>query len=438
MKLLSCRERESVNIGKGHNDLTESEAAAFARVEPLLPAGALRWEHRKLRFGPFCGVLRAGNVVVELLPKVDRTDESAKEAQGLLVKMLRIGGVLNVAAAGRAAVRQQGEHLLDVFILDFCSRVNETLRSGAIVNYREHAENLRALRGRLRLTDHLRENAFDHSRLFCAFDERTIDNSHNRLLKSVLARLLPLTISAHARGSVVALLHRFDAVSSVRARPDDIEKLPFDRMTSRWKPVFMQAKRLLERLFPDVRAGEFDDICLLFNMEKLFEAFVGAKLRKAWRTPLADQYRVYLQGPRLSLASSDSNRNAFTLRPDIVIRSGSQTIRVFDVKWKKLNARLPNLGVSTSDVYQLASYASRYQCKHVALIYPASEDCSPSLVGRFTLNIPQAPVLEVHAIDVRELAFGGAVSAGLSPAALGPGEGGRAGEAMDNWREWRA
>ena len=351
--------------------------------------------------------------------------------------MLRISGALNVAAAGRAAVKQQEKHLLDVFILDFCGSIREALRVGAIVKYSEHAENLRALRGRLRLVDHLRENAFDHSQLFCAFDERTIDNSHNRLLKSVLARLLPQTVSAHARASVAALLHRFDAVSLVRARPDEIGKLPFDRMTRHWKPVFMQAKRLSERLFPDVRAGEVDDICLLFNMEKLFEAFVGAKLRQTWRAPLAGQYRVYLQGPQLSLASSDSNRSAFTLRPDIAVCRGSQTIRVFDAKWKRLDLRLPNLGVAASDVYQLASYASRYQCKDVALIYPASEDCPPGLVGRFTLNIPQTPILEVHAIDVRKLALGGAMSTGLSPAPPASSEGGIAGQAMDNRHEWR-
>lgn len=63
MRRLTLRERDALPLGQ-RNGLSEEEAAAFAQLQPCLPAGALAWEHRAIRFGPFCGVLRADGVPV--------------------------------------------------------------------------------------------------------------------------------------------------------------------------------------------------------------------------------------------------------------------------------------------------------------------------------------------------------------------------------------
>ena len=412
MRRLTLRERDALPIGTDEG-LSETEAAAFARLQPSLPPGSLTWQHRAIRFGPFCGVLRAGDVTVELLPKIDDGQDRNEGARGLLVAMLRTTGNLTVSSAGESTLGQQRMHLLDQFILDFCARVNAALRGGAIAHYQNHEENLNALRGRLNLNNHLRQNAFDRSYLFCNFDERTIDNPHNRALKAVLAVLRPGAISAHARATVAALLHRFDDVALQPVTPQDIARLTFDRMTKSWEPIFERAKWLLQGLFPDVRSGEMDGTCLLFNMERLFEAFLGAKLRQAWQgTP--DGFRIVLQGPQKSLAQSDAG-HAFRLHPDITVLDDGGVVRIFDAKWKRLDPKAPSSGVSPSDVYQLAAYASRYSCERVALVYPASVACPSGLVESYRLAIPCAPILEVHAVDVRELGRNGSLPLELRP-----------------------
>jgi 5-methylcytosine-specific restriction enzyme subunit McrC len=317
MKRFTLRERDILPVGTAAG-LTEEEAAAFAQLHPALPAGTLNWEHRAIRFGPFCGVLRAGVVTVELLPKIDDGLDQDDSARGLLVAMLRATGTLTVSKAGAASLSQQRMHLLDLFILDFCERVHSALRAGAIACYQQQSDNLHALRGRLLLTEHLRLNAFDQSRLFCSFDERTINNRHNRALKAVLSHLLPLSISVRTKAAVAALLHRFDVVTQCKVSVSYIDQLPFDRMITRWEPVFARAKWLLQGLFPDVRAGQVDGTCLLFNMERLFETLLGLKIRRAWQDPAVGSYRIELQGPRRHLAESDAGLE-FALRPDISV-----------------------------------------------------------------------------------------------------------------------
>jgi len=59
------------------------------------------------------------------------------------------------------------------------------------------------------------------------------------------------------------------------------------------------------------------------------------------------------------------------------------------------------------------AYASRYRCKRLALVYPASRDCPPGRITEFVLMTEERPVLDVVAVDVRELAFGSGIPAGI-------------------------
>jgi 5-methylcytosine-specific restriction enzyme subunit McrC len=328
--------------------------------------------------------------------------------------MLRISGNLIVCNAGESTLGQQRLHLLDQFILDFCSRVSTVLRGGAIAHFQDHEENLNALRGRLILTSHLRRNAFDRSHLFCSFNERTTDNPHNRALKAVLWAVRSRAISVQTRATVTTLLHRFDNVALHPVTPRDIARLIFDRMTNSWKPIFERAAWLLQGLFPDVRNGEIDGTCLLFNMERLFEAFLVVKVRQAWRGSPENNFKILSQGPQKNLAHSDSGA-AFSLRPDVTVMNDDVVVRIFDAKWKRLDPNASSFGVSPSDAYQLAVYASRYRCERVALIYPSSISCPPGLVERYRLALQGAPILEIHSVDIRGLARNGSLSPELSP-----------------------
>ena len=399
MRRLTVREREAVSIGSG-GDISEHEAEGIAKLAGHLPAGALVWGHRTLKFGPFCGVLQTEQLAIEALPKIDHGSDSSEDMRGLLVAMLARAGQLGSKRVGDAGLAQQHSHLLDVFIEDFCSQVKSALRGGAIARYSENTENLNAIRGRLELTEHLRANAFDHSHLLCRFDERSIDNPYNQALKGTLRILLGFALSPRTRAMVAAFLHRFAEVSDRKIAARDVDGLSFDRTIRHWTPVFARARWLLSGLFPDVRSGDAAGSALLFNMERLFETVLGLRIRHACQAHSGGRVSVGLQGPVKNLATS-----GFQLRPDITIQIGDQNAVILDAKWKRLNLGEPNLGVSSGDAYQMNAYASRYRCKRLALVYPASWDCPPGKIGEFMLMTEERPMLEVIVVDVRELAF---------------------------------
>ena len=403
MRCLTFRERESVSIGPT-GEISELEAEGISKLAGRLPPGALAWGHRALKFGPFCGVLQTGQLAIEILPKIDHGSDSSEEMRGLLVAMLARAGELGSKRVGDAGLGHQHSHLLDVFIEDFCSQVKSALRGGAIARYSERTENLNAIRGRLELTDHLRANAFDRSHLLCRFDERSIDNPYNQALKGVIRLLLGFALSPRTRAVVAAFLHRFDEVRDRRITTREVDALHLDRTIRHWEPVFARARWLLEGLFPDVRTGDAAGSALLFNMEKLFETVLGLRIRHACQASAGNRISVGLQSPMKNLATS-----GFQLRPDITIRTGNESVAIIDAKWKRLDLSMSNSGVSSGDAYQMNAYASRYRCNRLALVYPASVECPSGKVTTFVLMTEERPMLEIVAVDVRELAFGSGI-----------------------------
>jgi len=413
VRVLSVRERDLLPFS-GEGKITTEQERALVKIAPIMPRGALTWERSGVRVGPFCGVVRAGDLVLEILPKIEVGASVDVEARGVLVAMLRATGDLAVSATGTATLGLQRLHLLDVFILDFCARVTQLLRGGAIRSYEVYEDDLSAIRGRLRLVEQVRRTSAQQHRVRCAFDELTADNAHNRALKAVLTRLLRQAIGPAARAAVGALSHRLTEVPEAPCSAADIDRLAFNRLTEFWKPVFKCAGWFLRGLFPDVRAGDTEGLCLLFDMQRLFEGFVGACLRREWQVNGANSC-IVLQGPSRHLAQS-ADGPAFRLQPDAtaVTMTGSVE-RLFDAKWKRLDPRVAGLGVAREDAYQLAAYAGAYQCPSAALIYPRVLGLQAGLVEVFELRLPNSPQIEVYSLDLFAAASRQPLPLGLCP-----------------------
>ncbi len=162
------------------------------------------------------------------------------------------------------------------------------------------------------------------------------------------------------------------------------------------------------RVIPDVRVGDASGSALLFNMERLFEEVLGRRIRRECRKLVGGQLHVELQKPQRHLGSS-----AFLLRPDITVQDDDEVVAILDAKWKQLVPSEPNADVSSADAYQMNAYASRYRCNRLALVYPASLRCPPGHVRDFQFQTPSQPILDVVAVDIRDLAFGSGMPLGL-------------------------
>ncbi len=153
-------------------------------------------------------------------------------------------------------------------------------------------------------------------------------------------------------------------------------------------------RRLPPAEHTDTRAGQQPVYSLLFDMNRLFERFVAVKFR-----PQARKAGLTLieQGPRRYLGEDNSGKGRLLMRPDIsLLDARKRPVAILDTKWKLLDAGNPLASLSSTDLYQLSTYASAYRCDQVMLLYP--EQAGLKGEYRITLNLELAVTLMVVAV----------------------------------------
>ena len=377
-EVLPVIEHESVRIVRsrtnGQKELEEKHTDMLKRLEGKLPTKAWSWGNREIKFASHCGVISLGELSVEILPKIHGIEaDDVESSRKALVRMLYRAQNLKLSKASPAGINLQKRFLLDIFILHFCEQLRAELARGMIRNYVRRERNLNVLRGKLKIAEHLKWNLTHRERLFCQYDELSADNVHNQVLKHVLGIMLKRAKGSRALQQVSELLVRFEPISDFTTDAAmAVDSLGFDRLTERYEEIFKQCGFFLRGLYPDVTTGKEDCLALLFDMNKLFEAYVGAELRKETR---GKNISLREQGPQKYFATrEDSDKSVFMMKPDFsFLNKSGDPVVIADAKWKRLDSEEQKLGIAQSDMYQIGSYASRYGVRNLVLFYPMQE-----------------------------------------------------------------
>ncbi len=388
---LVCREWQPLPVGLAEREVGRLHALAERAGRRFAPQKVLTRTASGLQACQVVGVLAApGGPTLEILPKIDHDDGAVRAA---LVRMLTVAWRLRVAGGELAAMRTQRRELLEILIRLFTGRLLTVVRRGLPRRYLEHQEDLNLLRGRLHVTRQVTRFVGRPDRYACRFDERTEDTPLNRVLKAAVAKLADLTRSADTRRRLAELAARLQFAGDTADPLRELVRL--DRTNVTFHELYRLACRFLAREWQDTATGAKPGFALLFPMNELFEEFVGRCVIRA-----VPARRVYLQHRGHHAIDTAADRRLFALRPDIVVETPAGAI-ILDTKWKRLTFDDDDLGISPSDIYQMAVYGDAYRAKRVVLIYPWHEgmDCRSGIVRNWTIRGAGRP-LDVAAVDV--------------------------------------
>jgi len=169
---------------------------------------------------------------------------------------------------------------------------------------------------------------------------------------------------AHELATLLAEIPRSGNVDA------DFRRWGNDRLLAHYRPARPWCALILGEQTPLSVLGEWHGTSLLFPMEKVFERYVEACLRKT----MPHDAVVNAQASSKYLCGHN-DQNWFQLRPDFLIKQGEQTW-VLDTKWKLLDEAMggtkEKYGLSQSDFYQLFAYGHHYlpDAGQMLLIYP--------------------------------------------------------------------
>lgn len=340
----------------------------------------LRWTQRRgrrvIQVTSFVGVIRAPDgFQIEVLPKVGKAIGGGSiQARQLLLEMLHcLHGFQHVLtdSAKLSALRMP---LLEIFISEFLGSVEHIVKRGLRSDYRQHQDNLHALRGKLLVSQHLRQNLFRADRFFTEHDEFSSNRPENRLIHSALRRVLLLTGTQANQKLGRELSFVFaDVPPSTQVRAD-FQQVRLGRGMGYYADALAWARLILNEESPLTGLGRHSAPSLLFPMEKVFEAYVSKHLPRQLTKPLTLKTQAQSQ-----YLVRHKDQSWFRLKPDLLVRGSGRNLLVLDTKWKLLDDLKANgtdkYSLSQGDFYQLYAYGLNYLdgSGDIVLIYPRTD-----------------------------------------------------------------
>lgn len=374
-----------------HARLTTGPATAGSMDEASIPASAFDWlcreaqryrasgaslvqveDRRWLRLDNYVGVLESPcGTRIEILPKHVQGETDLTTARKVLVRMLRHGLRLPVRDTGPTALQTFDAPVSEWIIQQFLLELDVLVRRGLRFDYHPVEEEVRFLRGRLRVTRQIRQQAGRQHLFQVEHQVFDANRPENRVLACALDKVAGMAREASNWRLAHDLQHQLAEVRRSHDVAGDFRHWSSDRLMSHYGGIRTWCELILGHRNPMSALGKWTGRSLLFPMEKVFENFVEACLRRqlpAGATLKAQAASRYL--------CRQGSRRIFQLRPDFVIEHEGATW-VVDAKWKLLDANdaANNYGLSQSDFYQLFAYGKRYLpgVGQLILVYPRTE-----------------------------------------------------------------
>ncbi|MDB5581175.1 MAG: hypothetical protein JWR80_6351 [Bradyrhizobium sp.] len=131
--------------------------------------------------------------------------------------------------------------------------------------------------------------------MHCAFEEFRENNAINQILKAAVVFLLKRARSGENRRLLGELRLMFGDVDGLEASELPWDDVKFDRLTHRYESSYRLAELILGNTPPEIASGQFQGFSLFFNMNGLFEEYIG-RIDRQVLTPLG--FTIRLQTPR--------------------------------------------------------------------------------------------------------------------------------------------
>jgi 5-methylcytosine-specific restriction enzyme subunit McrC len=276
-----------------------------------------------------------------------------------------------------------GDDLWPAFAETLARNVEQALRDGVLQGYRPVDDSLCVIRGRVRVSDQLTRRPGLPAPVEIQYDDYTVDIPENQILRAAIQRMLGVPrLSVGARRRLVHLDRKlFGAAPAV---PNRLPTWQENRLNRRYQSALRVAEIVLENQSAVSKGGTASLASFVINMDSVFENFVVAAIREAFRG-----VGTTTGSHVLHLADDDRIR----MQPDVVHLRDNRPVAVFDAKYKlgKSSGKYSN-----PDVYQMLAYCTGLQLQQGWLIYAVGEaEKSAVRVTNGGIEIHQ------HAIDLR-------------------------------------
>lgn len=382
-RVITLSEHESLEIASEPlSSLGRDFFDSFDRyLEKTKGAKPLTVHRHHVRAGSLVGTVFYGGQQFEILPKLlGRSYENHKNS--IYKNLLAILSFTKEIRIGITEVQKLGHSngsLLEIYIGLFANSLLEEVTLRPNRGYVPVEENLNVLRGSIVFPRHISLNSFHQERLYCRFDEYSENNELNKLFKYVTCALHGITRVAETQSKLKRIELLLAEVADEVIGLDRARRIKLTRLNKGYELSLGLAQMFIAGLRPEPRAGQVNNLGIVFDMNRVFEEFIASLLKK-YQSLLSfevrSQKKMALTTRYRDIGDDEfTEGNSFGARSDIVITLADGSIVVIDTKYKKLDPlELASFKVPNADIFQIMTYASTLAKPNVkvlpVLLYP--------------------------------------------------------------------
>lgn len=245
-------------------------------------------------------------------------------------------------------------------------QTERALRQGLVQGYRTVEESSYVLRGRLREADQLRRRHGLVIPMEIRHDDFTVDVPENQLLLAAITRMLTVPrLDEESRRHFAALRVQLADVTTLILGAAMPSWQP-SRLNERYHTALRLAEVVLRATSPEQAPGSIAANGFLFDLSKIFEAFVTVAASEALHARHGGLAR-----PQYSCHLDEAY--AVRMRPDLVWTVDGRACAVLDAKYKQEKPA----GYPDADLYQMLAYCTALGLPRGHLVY-AKGNCEPA------------------------------------------------------------
>lgn len=320
------------------------------------------------------GVVKYKNTNIQILPKLIYTSEYDEKSDNgharacilrNLIYMLSYTQKLEIKTNSESKLFSSKNPFLEVLIREYAKSLFDCLKRLTPKNYIREENNLNYLKGKLKFSENIRYNCANEAKFYCEYDDYSENNPLNQLFLYVSTCLYNISEDSNNRKILRFIINYYSAIELVRFDKFKTNNIKLSRNQELFKKPFNLAKMFVEHSSVDLSKNKFENITMLWDMNKLFEEFIFGIMKKF--APDLKCTVLAQKGHRLLKDDTGKKRNTYV---DILIKKGKEKV-VLDTKYKKFT----NINdFSNADVFQVSTYCLLHNAHRAILLYPQWND----------------------------------------------------------------
>ena len=355
------------------NDSYLDKLQAYLKCQKL--ESALKVSRHGIKTKSWVGVIKYKNLHLEILPKLISEDANndkkiSEEERSIILKnlifMLSYTKNLDIKTNDNAKLSTEKNPFIEILIREFATSLFEALKRLTPKRYVREEENLNYLKGKIKFSENIRYNCTNQAKFYCEYDEFSENNLLNQLFLFVSTCLYNISNNSYNKKTLKFIINYYSDISFVRFDKFKVRKIKLTRNQELFKKTFKLAKMFVEQTSVDLSKNKFENITLVWDMNKLFEEFIFELIKRKIPecSPIAQKTK------RLLRSTQETKRDT---KVDILIQHPQIII---DTKYKKFT---DFDDITSADIYQVTTYCLLHNYKRAILLYPQYDKKAPDI-----------------------------------------------------------